>query len=400
MKALRIILTQNKAHYKKEEVDQNKLTYPLPPFSTVIGALHNACGFSEYKPMNLSIQGEYKSLSKQAYTDHCFLDNLENDRGILVKLVDGNCQSRAFVKVAQAKKNQGNSFRQGITIDVLNQELLEEYRSLKDLNDDIDIFKFRLNYGKFNAKKYQKIIYEKRNLTDNEDDKKRKKELDNEIKKLKESISKNITDLFKKRKNSIKEKKKKLDKKSEEFVMLSKREEQIKNKNKFITETLKKFEIEKYTKEITKYQTLTTSLKFYEILHEVKLIIHVEASEDILEKIKENIYSLKSIGRSEDFVDVKECEYVELAEQVEDEIISGYSAYLTYNLVKNKDILLNKRNNKIPASGTKYWINKVYNKEKGFRDFEKVKVVYASNFIIDEDSENIFYDGKYVVNFN
>ena len=47
MDVLRIILTQNKANYKKEEVDKNKLTYPLPPFSTVIGALHNACGFYE-----------------------------------------------------------------------------------------------------------------------------------------------------------------------------------------------------------------------------------------------------------------------------------------------------------------------------------------------------------------
>ena len=363
MKALRIILTQNKAHYKKEEVDQNKLTYPLPPFSTVIGALHNACGFREYKPMNLSIQGEYKSLSKQAYTDHCFLDNTQDDRGILVKLVDGNCQSRAFVKVAQAKKSQGNSFRQGITIDVLNQELLEEYRSLKDLNEKISEFK--------------KIRIDK------------------------------VTALIGKRKKMLKEKKKNLDKKDNKFIFISKREEEIKKIEVLIKERFEEFKLNKYTKEIAKYQTLTTSLKFYEILHEVKLIIHVEASEDILEKIKENIYSLKSIGRSEDFVDVKECEYVELEEQVEKKIKSPHSAYLNYKLVKDEEILLNEREDGIPASGTIYRINKVYNKEKGFRDFKdnienkgKCKVVYASNYIIDRKSRGVYFDGEYIVNLN
>ncbi|WP_415336187.1 CRISPR-associated protein Cas5, partial [Clostridium perfringens] len=34
MKALRIILTQNSANYRREETTVNKMTYPLPPFST------------------------------------------------------------------------------------------------------------------------------------------------------------------------------------------------------------------------------------------------------------------------------------------------------------------------------------------------------------------------------
>ena len=44
MKALRIVLTQSSANYKKEETVRNKMTYPLPPFSTIIGAIHSACG--------------------------------------------------------------------------------------------------------------------------------------------------------------------------------------------------------------------------------------------------------------------------------------------------------------------------------------------------------------------
>lgn len=356
MKALRIVLSQNKAHYKKEEVDQNKLTYPLPPFSTVIGALHNACGFKEYKPMDLSVQGNYKSLSKQAYTDHCFLDNTHDDRGILVKLTDGSFQSRAFSKVAQAKKGQGNSFRQGITIDVFSEELIKEYRDLKDLNDNLAEFK--------------KLRIDK------------------------------ILGLFSKRKKTLKDKKKNLDKKSEKFILISKREEELKNKETFIKEKFEDFKLNRYTKEIAKYQSLTTSLKFYEILHEVELIIHIKAEEETLLEIKENIYSLKSIGRSEDFVDVKECEYVELQSKVDSTIKSSCSAYLNYDLVKDEEICLNERTSGIPASGTKYWINKVYNKEKGFREFEKVKVVYASNYFIDKKSKGTFYDGEHIVNFS
>ena len=34
-KLLRIKLHQNKANYKKEETSENKMTYPLPPYSTV-----------------------------------------------------------------------------------------------------------------------------------------------------------------------------------------------------------------------------------------------------------------------------------------------------------------------------------------------------------------------------
>ena len=50
MKVIRLVLTQNKAHYKKEETVTNKMTYPLPPFSTVIGAIHNACHHDVGRP--------------------------------------------------------------------------------------------------------------------------------------------------------------------------------------------------------------------------------------------------------------------------------------------------------------------------------------------------------------
>jgi len=130
---------------------------------------------------------------------------------------------------------------------------------------------------------------------------------------------KRLDDLLKKRKKSLIEKKKKFDKKSEEFAQLTQREKEIKAKEKEIKEWMKAFEDENYKQPISLYQSLTTSLKYYEILHEVKLIIHVRADEEVLDCVHENIYSLKSLGRSEDFVDVVGCEFVDLRSEVEKE---------------------------------------------------------------------------------
>ena len=187
MKALRIVLTQSSANYRKEETIDNKMTYPLPPISTIIGALHNACGHKEYHPMDISIQGKFESMHKEAYTDYCFLNSVMDDRGILVKMKNSNLLSSAFDKVASAKKSQGNSFRKGITIQVHNEELLKEYRNLKDLKDSIDTYK--------NTEFKEKM------------------------------------DIIKKEKKQLAEQKKKLDKKSAEFLEVAEKEKDIKKRN-------------------------------------------------------------------------------------------------------------------------------------------------------------------------
>ena len=85
-KILRIKLHQN----RKEETINNKMTYPLPPYSTVIGAIHAACGYEEYRPMDISIQGRYESMDQEIYKDLGFLNSVMDDRGVLVKLKSPN----------------------------------------------------------------------------------------------------------------------------------------------------------------------------------------------------------------------------------------------------------------------------------------------------------------------
>lgn len=72
MKAIRLELYQNMVNFKKPNSFELKETYPLPPPSTVIGMIHNLCGFEEYKPMDLSIQGEYFSKINDLYTVYEF----------------------------------------------------------------------------------------------------------------------------------------------------------------------------------------------------------------------------------------------------------------------------------------------------------------------------------------
>ena len=61
MKAIRLKLYQNLVNYMQPASFQLKETYPLPPYSTVSGMIHRVCGYQEYHPMAISVQGDYYS---------------------------------------------------------------------------------------------------------------------------------------------------------------------------------------------------------------------------------------------------------------------------------------------------------------------------------------------------
>ncbi len=64
LKILKIKLFQETACYKKPFAFKVAETYPLPPYSTVIGMFHKIIGAKpgEYYEMNISIQGEYEGI--------------------------------------------------------------------------------------------------------------------------------------------------------------------------------------------------------------------------------------------------------------------------------------------------------------------------------------------------
>jgi CRISPR-associated protein Cas5t len=60
-KAIKLKIYQDLVNFKTPTSFQLRESYPLPPFSTVIGMVHNACGFSSYVPMSVGVQGDYFS---------------------------------------------------------------------------------------------------------------------------------------------------------------------------------------------------------------------------------------------------------------------------------------------------------------------------------------------------
>ncbi len=358
MKALRIVLTQASANYRKEETLDNKMTYPLPPPSTIIGAICNACNYQNYEghEMDISIQGNYETMHKQLYTNYCFLNSVNDDRGILVKMKNGALLSTAYDKVAAAINSQGNSFRKGITINIFNQDLLDEYRNLKDLQEKIS--------------KYKKTTY------------------------------KDKQNNFKKQKKELADKKKALDKKSKEYSEIVEKEKALKMEQKKYEDEVANYEQVNCSEPLSRFRNITTAPKYYEILSNVELVLHIKSNEATLKDIIENIYNLKSIGRSEDIVDVKECKMVELNQDFTEQVKSSNSAYINFEDMTTERVLCGKVKQGKSITGTKYYLNKTYRIENGRRIFEKKKVQYISEYTAVEASPSLYIDeDNYVVSF-
>lgn len=64
LKILKLKLFQETACYKKPFAFKVAESYPLPPYSTMIGMFHKilGAGSNEYHPMDISIQGNYESI--------------------------------------------------------------------------------------------------------------------------------------------------------------------------------------------------------------------------------------------------------------------------------------------------------------------------------------------------
>ena len=363
MKVVRIKLTQRMAHYRKEETVDNKMTYPLPPLSTVIGALHKACRYQEYHTMDVSIQGEYGGLVRKVYYDSCFLNSLQNDRGCLVKMKNSEMLSNAFDIVAEAKKAQGNDFRKGITIQVYNEELLEEYRRLKDKFD--------------------------------------------EIKKLREEKLNPYLDTIKREKQMLKKEREDNKDNAEKVKEIKQKEKDLSHKEKEAKEKFKQYEQDNYQIPISRFRTLARGPKYYEILTDVELILHVRAEGDIMNDIVDNIGNFTALGRGEDFVDVQECEIVDVCPMDadgEEFYQNSRSAYIGAKIFLEDKIIPNGAMGAgMRIYGTRYSLNKNYEIKDNKRVFEKKSVIYTSNFQIVDNTDNIFIDRRngeeyYIVN--
>lgn len=352
MKVLRIKLRQNQAHYGRPEGVDNHMTYPLPPYSTVIGALHNACGYTTYHPMEIGIQGRYQSMQKEVVMAQSLNNRREDDRGHLIYLQNPEILTAGYLPVAKAIKNQGNSFKNNVTIDILDRRRMNEYWDL-------------LKKGE-------------------------------ELQEYNNSVLKSKKEDFKEKEKEIKDKLKQMDKKSSEHKKLSEEIKKEKEVLKSLEQEFKRRKFVEYERPMSHYKTLIKGPKFTEVLYGVELVLHIKSDENTLKDIQDSIRSLTSIGRSEDFVDVTCSKMVDLRDTVDKEYGSqGYGGYIKRELLERESVLLdNKRDrvNKIPVRGTTFYLPKNYVISENKRSFEYYSVCYISNYKIDEESEGIFID--------
>lgn len=340
MKVLRIVLKQSSANYRKAGTIDNKMTYPLPIPATIIGALHNICGYEEYHSIDISIQGNYEAISKDMYKNITVLNTIA-DRGTLVKMIAPNTISNAYIEIAEAVDDNANFITEK-NIKIKNKELLEEFKNLKFLKEKLDSEK-KVKLEEF----------------------KRKKE---EFKAVKDELKK------------------------------------IRTEEKNYKEEFKKFEEENYSKAYSQFRTIVKKPMFYEILNNIFLILHIKSDEQTLKDIENNIFNLQSIGRGEDFVEVVECKKVELQEfDTEIKSAEGLSIYLNYNDFQEEKIFNLDVDGNVVKSGTKYYLDKYYKIVNLKREFEKTLAIYSNYFKANNSSENVkldkYNDLNLLVNF-
>ena len=97
MKVIRLKLNQVLASYRKPTSFGIKETYPLPPYSTLIGMIHFACGFLEYVDMDISIQGTYNSKINEQYTRYEFKPDFYDKSRHSIK-IDGEKNSTGLTR--------------------------------------------------------------------------------------------------------------------------------------------------------------------------------------------------------------------------------------------------------------------------------------------------------------
>lgn len=261
MELIKIKVTQETGHYRVPETLANRLTFPLPPYSTIIGAINNICGFTEYKPMQISITGSNKGVEERVYTHHEWLNSPLDDRGDLY-------------------------YMQGVKPTLVSESLSQ---------------------GSFHRKRQLSRLHRE--------------------------------DL-----------------------------------------------LEKFIKEGSPgFASKVTSLKRYQLLKQLKLIIHIHSDAETMASIESNVESLVHLGRAEDFVGDIICTRVSAGPPPkEEEIETG--AWVPFSLIGSGEVITFK------DKGTRYQIPKEYQTVKGRREFNFIDVAYLTDFIVEEESERALID--------
>lgn len=337
MKVLKIDLIQKNANYHVPQSLDNRMTYPLPQLSTVIGAIHNACDWKTYHPMNIGIIGNYDSKQIELKKINYLLDMLKIDRAQVIK-TENNMFNNFYLQICcKSIGGFGANFLNGDKTLYKNKNEWDNYLNLKN---DLSSIQSQLNIIKNNLKELKK-------------EKKQYKKTDKEFVILK----------------------------NKELEVIEEQKE-LKNKQLIIKEL------------INNYKSLQSGVCHYEILNEINLILYISANDDDLKYIEKHLYNFTSIGRSEDFINIISSEIIDLKENITEIYKNqhGYNSYIDVDLIKNGEIAFENTSQNENINTTIYRIDKEYCIKNGKRVFNKKKVAYVADYEIEESCDNVFID--------
>lgn len=80
LQAIKLRIHQDTASYKNPVSHDFGESYPLAPYSTIIGMIHYLCDFHEYHPMQISVQGNHVSTTTDLYTSYEFSNGTKFDK--------------------------------------------------------------------------------------------------------------------------------------------------------------------------------------------------------------------------------------------------------------------------------------------------------------------------------
>jgi len=128
-RVIRLQCFQSLANYRKPTSHIIKETYPLPPYSTVLGMIHAACGYKEWHSMKLSIQGINKGTISDLYTRYSFTPGGKYEEGRHQICVEDDAKYGIFKGIANTELVCDN--RMIIHILPAEEDFQTVYESLK-----------------------------------------------------------------------------------------------------------------------------------------------------------------------------------------------------------------------------------------------------------------------------
>lgn len=138
------------------------------------------------------------------------------------------------------------------------------------------------------------------------------------------------------------------------------------------------------------------------LLFNVKLIIHLKAKRDVLDKIVNKISELDeflSLGRREDLVRIDNVKLVEICDRILDPYDEDEEENVMPYFRLKYPIYIPKKKGTGNIYGINYRLNKFYNLKDGLRNWKKIDVTYVEKdeildqgeILIDEDDDIIFF---------